>query len=1314
VVRRGSIGDDSDNDFGDGGSDTETDAGSGVTGDDGSETSYGGGSTDESTAGSDTVSGPSAGDDDSGDTGDGGDTDLGGSDDDGGDTDLGGGDDDSDYDPNPSSREVGGTDDRDLDTVTNGGTDERAQSTGDDPSRNEGGAGGDEPTEASREFRQTLGDDVTADRGLSTTTVAGADAPSQLERSEALRDELGQDEPRAERREEIAARVAREYDVDRENVRVGQSTDGEFEAVVVEDEQAFEAQTAVTGAPDPGDLRPAVGRFEQTREGGDSRLQAAADDGPPPVEGGDVRLANRADERPGAQDTAAAEQPVSGGDARLRTAADARAVDLRATRRTADEPLNYGRRARYAAGLDVLAGSTDEAVGRAVDAARRGDVAGVGDALAGSTDEAVGRAVAAARAGDPVRAADNLAGGVDDAAIAATDDVRTLAPEVDTPDVPGDGRDSILPGIYGDAAAAGAAVGREARTVDVPVDEDRLAGVYADAFVEGATGGEQTGAMPNIYAGISATGVAIGDDVNDEIEAAEINRATTDRLTRGGYLSERDEQRLREAAAQFNQDVRSGVNRAAAVSPLTLADEAVRGGIETAGVDTDLEGTVDTAYGEAQFDTERLGEGNIERAQEAAAESLLTATNPFALAQAGETGTEVAANLDEEVETGDAATAAVGASALAIGRETGEAIVTRARRDPSRFGGSLAGELVLGAGAGRAAGIAARRGVDRARTVGGTRVDLDELTNPDTAAYYNDPDADVGEEARFPGAEDPDLYETDPAEAVRQQADEYTPAPIREDFEAAGVEEGTDLKKGLETEPEGQADPPRLGRGSGFITEAGGYESPGGFAAPELSPNFLGVGRRSFSARPGLPSLGGRPTSVIARTDVENPDADTLDEFNRELIEDRIEDTTAVTKPAETAGEAGGLRTGEIEAVIPPGARFRAIDSATSGANRFGIGASYYTEVRGRRVPLRLVAPEDSIDTDSATVDADAQPLGYYARAPGESVDRPAPTADATTAGGDGSETATDDADAPEDDLLGARERDSGDDLLGVRDARESVDATATEATDDLDGVRPRDRDTTSDRGADTQDDDLLGVRPRDSDAESSRRATSDDSENLLGVRSRERRDSRRDRSSRGASGATGSSAASRGRSERITRGLAPSITPGPPGRGESTVGSWFSTPEIIGRSTVTTRGGQSIDLTGGSSTEGPPDPPPEPPTEPPPEPPDDLEWEWDGDIERTTDRFPERTAEDDRPLSVGYYNEFVADFAFGPAPARAPSQERLASFEGAEQYTEQLPTLRELEAEGEERAALAAAYDTFGASALTVTSDDDGGGGLL
>jgi hypothetical protein len=1244
MTRRGSTGDSSDNDFSDVGGGSDTDASSGVTGDDGSDTSYGGGSTDESTAGSGNVSGPGAGggDDDDGDQPDS----WGNSGDDSSVSDS-----DTDYDPNPSRRETGGTDDQTIEDID--GTTDQPQSTGDEPSQNQGGAGGDATTD---EFDATFDDELTADRGVSVTTIEGADAPSKLERSSELRDELGQEQSRAEQREQIAAQLAREYDVARENVRVGQGTgDQEFEAVIVEDEQAFEEQTAVTGAPD--EVRPDP-EFEQIQEGGDARLaNAAEDDGPRPVEGGDVRLANAAEDD---RDTSDDPTPESGGDARLQQIADEQDVDLRAIQRTAEEPLNYGRRAKYRAGIDVLMGSTDEALGRAMTA---DSPAAAADALAGSTDEAIGRAARASAAGNRARAADNLAGGLDDAAASVTESAATwMSSDVD---VTG-GSNSILPGLYGGAVA---------------------------------------------------TGTTIGDELPD----AEVNRATTDRLTRGGVLSERDERRLREAAAQFNQDARSAIDQAAARTPLTLSDETVAAVAEAAGGGTDVETTVDTPIGEAEFDTERLGERNIERTQEAAAEAVATTLNPFALAQAGETGIEVASNLDDEVDTGDAATAAVAGSALAIGRETGAALATRARRDPTSFGGSLAGEVILGYGVGRGAGFLVRRGVDRARTVGGTRVDLEDVTNPDTAAYYDDPDADVGDEARFPGADDPDLYESDPAEAVRQQADEYTPAPIREDFEAAGVEEGTDLKKGIETEPEGQADPPSVGRGGGFRTEEGGYESPGAFAGPELSPNFLGVAGRSYSLRPGFPGLGGRPTGVIARTDVENPDADTMDAFNRELVEERTGDMTAVTKPADA------VNTGEIEAIIPPGASFRAIDRATSGANRFGLGASYYTTVAGRRVPLRLVAPEDSVDTDAAAVDFDAaaQELGYYYRAADETVDRPAPTGSpgANDAGDTDATTGDESATEVDDDLLDAQPRDStpDDDLLGVQereiDEADRADASSDDTGDDLLGARPRDSESDAGRsmGSDDAEDDLLSVRPRDSDADSSRRSDADRDDDLLGVRERSSESDRRDRSERAASGSTGSGSGSRGRRDDDSY-LAPLITSsGGPGRSDRSVfDSWVSTPSLTGWSIGGGPGTPTTPVEGppteGPPTEGPPTEPPTTPTEEPPTQPDRPRWDWNPDMGRDTDRYPERTEEDDRPLSVGYFNEFVADFAFGAAPTSTPTQSTLASFEGAEQYTEQLPTLRELGAEGSERTALLAAYDTFGASPVTVTTDEEGG----
>jgi hypothetical protein len=313
------------------------------------------------------------------------------------------------------------------------------------------------------------------------------------------------------------------------------------------------------------------------------------------------------------------------------------------------------------------------------------------------------------------------------------------------------------------------------------------------------------------------------------------------------------------------------------------------------------------------------------------------------------------------------------------GTAAGVAAAESAAENPQDATRQLISGAALSAGTGAAIGRLGRFGIDRVRTAGATEVDLEEVTNPETAAFYRGSNVDT--DARFPGADDPDLYQSDPAEAVRQQADDYTPSIIEDRFEAAGVEDGTDLKKAVETEPDGP------GGGAGFETQEGSYESPGAFVGPELSPNFLGVGERGLSLRPGVPRLGGRPTAVIARTDVENPDADTLEQFNRELVDDRAGETTARTKPA---GEAN---PGEIEAVIPPEAQFRAVDGVFSGGNRFGIGANYYTEVGGRRVPIRLVAPDDRVDVDARDVDADADAgrLASFSRPAGPDVDRPTP-----------------------------------------------------------------------------------------------------------------------------------------------------------------------------------------------------------------------------------------------------------------------------------------------------------------------------------
>ncbi|MFW5903594.1 MAG: hypothetical protein ACOCS7_02535, partial [Halolamina sp.] len=329
--------------------------------------------------------------------------------------------------------------------------------------------------------------------------------------------------------------------------------------------------------------------------------------------------------------------------------------------------------------------------------------------------------------------------------------------------------------------------------------------------------------------------------------------------------------------------------------------------------------------------------------------------------------------------------------------ETAEETAEYAAANPAQAGGALFGGAVWAGPASVATGSAlssgARAARGRVRTAGGTRIDPGDLTNQRTVRYFggeiDDPDA------RFPGAQDPDLYRSDPAEAVRRQADEFTPDEVTERFAEAGVDEGTVLKKGLDVEPEG----PGRGRAARGFESAPGetladfdYETPGAFVGPELSPNFLGVGERgATSLRPGLPDLGDSPTGVLIRTDVENPRASTLEEFNQEMV-DRAGETTARTKPASE------INTGEIEAVIPPGSEFTDIGGGPvrNTLRNFGIGSDFYTEVGGERVPLRPVRPAGAggdVDVPEGITPAfEGEALSSLYRPPGQSVDRPFPT----------------------------------------------------------------------------------------------------------------------------------------------------------------------------------------------------------------------------------------------------------------------------------------------------------------------------------
>jgi len=438
--------------------------------------------------------------------------------------------------------------------------------------------------------------------------------------------------------------------------------------------------------------------------------------------------------------------------------------------------------------------------------------------------------------------------------------------------------------------------------------------------------------------------------LNERTESAEIDPNVVQSVTGGGVFTKKEQRDIARAKAQFDSDVTAAVSTRLETSPLIQTERATQSALEQV---TGLEASEQKLrFGRVSFAARKDGAGPIERTGETASRIIAGKANPFTLTLAAERGVEIGQNLPETLE--EQGGEVVGETALGVGQQAGERAFNYARQNPARAAGAVLGEVGFGLGASRTISVAGRPVGDRKRTLGATRVNPEELTQESVLRRI-----EGGEGEEFPGAQDPDLYRQDPAAAVRQQAREFTPTPVRRQFERAGVEEGAVLKKALDVEPEG----PESGRAAQGFQSAPGesledfdYETPGSFVGPELSPHFLGLENSPRpSPRPGLPSLGGSPTAVLVRTQVRNPDADTLDEFNQEMIKRRGE-TTARTKPASE------VYTGEIEAVIPPASEF--VDVGTGpvrGALRkAGIGSDFATEIAGRRVPLRTVAPADT------------------------------------------------------------------------------------------------------------------------------------------------------------------------------------------------------------------------------------------------------------------------------------------------------------------------------------------------------------------
>jgi hypothetical protein len=249
------------------------------------------------------------------------------------------------------------------------------------------------------------------------------------------------------------------------------------------------------------------------------------------------------------------------------------------------------------------------------------------------------------------------------------------------------------------------------------------------------------------------------------------------------------------------------------------------------------------------------------------------------------------------------------------------------------------------------------------RTAGSVDV-TEDVMGSDVRRYY-DPDADGG--TRFPPARDQEQFSESQRAAMLEQAREFTPDVVRERFAEQGATEGAVLKKAMDVEPEGPATRSVAGQrvsrsGGGFeappsdtdLAEA--YETAGASLGPELSPYFLGVNAAEsrFSLVPGLPSMGARPTGVLARTDVEETSARNVRELNEELLEREGEATPQTLSPDEATPV-------EAEVLAPPGAQFRDIGGGFTrkALRRAGIGSDFRVEIGNRRIPLRPVVPDD-------------------------------------------------------------------------------------------------------------------------------------------------------------------------------------------------------------------------------------------------------------------------------------------------------------------------------------------------------------------
>jgi len=386
--------------------------------------------------------------------------------------------------------------------------------------------------------------------------------------------------------------------------------------------------------------------------------------------------------------------------------------------------------------------------------------------------------------------------------------------------------------------------------------------------------------------------------------SASVDPGVAGRLTQGGLLSDSDERTLRGASSR-----------------------AVEGAGETF---EELNPTPDDTLRRQQRDT---------------VESAVEATNPFGLALGAETG--VQATTGAVAAAGDGRADEAGETLLALGAGGVSAARRQAQANPAGTLTDVSTGLLLGAGGSRAAGGVARTVRGRLRTVGGTRLPRDELVADDVVD--GDEDFPPVRNVERAGPEG----QRDQAGALREQAQEFTPAEVQEELggeiDVEGGEGPADLTKALDVEPDGPGQDFRAPSSDDDLADE--FETSGSSVGPELSPNFLRLGERgSTSLRPGLPDFGGSPTAAIIRSELRETDAADRTELEQELLDAEARgDTAARTLPPDEFTE------GEAEALLPPGAQFTRVGD-DGLLRRLGLGSDFFTEVDGQRVPVELFA----------------------------------------------------------------------------------------------------------------------------------------------------------------------------------------------------------------------------------------------------------------------------------------------------------------------------------------------------------------------